>query len=154
MKKCFRLNQIVDLDEKNQILTSNMWLSKYHLFDNINKIYVIYQWMLVKAWLKLIWYLHTMNTNIMTFFDSPWLERLFHGMELLWVRWCQGRPTWHKKLFIRKNLQAMTDDNIFLDNIIHRTFAFRQKICGGQTSFYTTGSYLKKENWSLLKNEI
>ena len=37
-KKCFRLNQIVDLDEKNQILTSNMWLSKYHLFDNIHKI--------------------------------------------------------------------------------------------------------------------
>ena len=87
------------------------------------------------------------------FFDSPWLERLFHGMELLWVRWCQGRPARQKKLFIRMNFHAMVDDNKFLDNIIHRTFEFHQKICGGQTSCCTTGSTLKKENWSLLKNK-
>ena len=38
------------------------------------------------------------------------------------------------------NFQAMADDNKFLDNIIHRTFEFHQKICGGQTSYCTIGS--------------
>ena len=47
----------------------------------------------------------------------------------------------------------MTADKIFLDNIIYRTFEFHQKICGGQTSCCTTGSNLKKENLSLLKNK-